>query len=138
MTKFIEPIWEYQRKITFEQKIDFIAEKGRVCICFYEFISLVKKTKIEYEDDDSYSDDEDIKENPLDLKWNLFCSKIGRFSNTSINTDNHLHPPRNSANEKCNASDNFRLETAAPWLINFVCQEFEFAEKKGEFRLVCT
>ena len=32
--------------------------------------------------------------------------------------------------------DEFRLETAAPWLINFVSQEFEKPEKDGQFCLI--
>ena len=62
----------------------------------------VKKSKVEYEDhseDDSESD-ENESDNPLDVKLKLFLSKIGAFSNASINMDNHLHPPRPQENEK--------------------------------------
>ena len=43
---------------------------------------------------------------------------------------NHLHPPVVEENE----TDKFRLETAAPWLINFICDEFEMEGRKGQFK----
>ena len=61
----------------------------------------VKKSKLEYEEDPE-SDSENNGnqcDNPLDVKFKLFHSKIGAFSNTSINIDNHLHPPKSRENE---------------------------------------
>ena len=61
----------------------------------------VKKSKLEYEEDpenDSETNENEC-DNPLDVKFKLFCSKIGAFSNNSINIDNHLHPPRSRENK---------------------------------------
>ena len=89
-----------------------------------------KKSKIEYEDDSDDTDDEKDHFDNLDTKLRLFYSKIEPFSNEFINMKNHLHPPVVEENE----SDKFRLETAAPWLINFICDEFEMEGRKGQFK----
>ena len=92
-----------------------------------------KKSKIEYESDDT-DDDDDVKNdvNSLDMKLRSLYGQIRAFSNDYINIKNHLHPP--VADSK--VTDKFRLETAAPWLINFVRNEFEREDRFGQFRSV--
>ena len=94
-----------------------------------------KKSKIEYKDDSDDTDDNDDVNNDvssLDMKLKSLYGQMGAFSNYCINIKNHLHPPVTDSK----VADKFRLETAAPWLINFVRNEFEREDKLGQFRSV--
>lgn len=90
-----------------------------------------KKSKVEY-DSSSEDDDEDYN-NDNDMKGNEFFQALGKcFSNDYINVKLHLFPP---VTEK-SKTDKFRLETAAPWLINFICQEFEKEALENQLELM--
>lgn len=72
--------------------------------------------------------------NDLDMKLAHFKASVGPFSNQSINKQNHLHPPVEDGS--ASLFEKFRLETAGPWLIQFVATEFAKEAKEGQFELL--
>ena len=101
--------------------------------------------KCNYNEDDDDDDEPPAKKNKDeydlrdDLDWkyqeirDALNESVEKVWNENINDNQYLHPAKDNPDEKV---EKFRLEIAAPWLINFISEEFKSQEKENLFQQI--